>query len=143
MFHRFCLRLPRSIYEAMLAQARAELPNECVGLLAGTPDGKVRERYPLINALADPRRFESDPRSMFEAEKRRRQRNLEFLAVYHSHPASPPVPSRTDLELHYSEDVMDLIISLAPPEPVMKAYWLKQDGYDQGEFVIVDEIELL
>src|SRR5260370_2739731 len=31
----FRLRIPRNHYDAMVAQAMAELPNECCGLLAG------------------------------------------------------------------------------------------------------------
>ncbi len=127
----------------MLAHAQAELPNECVGLLAGHRDGRVVERYPLVNERADlgdgTRRFLSEPRSLFEAEKRRRAAGLEFLAIYHSHPTSPAVPSRTDLENNYSEEVMNLIISLLPPEPVVKAYWLTASDYRDAEFVIVEE----
>lgn len=133
----FRLQVPRGIYEDMIAHARAESPNECVGLLAGFPDGRVVERYPLVNALADPRRFESDARSMFQAEKRRRERDLEFLAVYHSHPASPAVPSKTDLEFNYSEEVMSVIISLLEPEPVVKAYWLTARDYRDAELIIL------
>ena len=135
----FRLQIPQALYEEMIAHARAELPNECVGLLAGRPGGMVVERYPLINALADPRRFESDARSMFDAEKRRRVRELEFLAVYHSHPTSAPVPSETDLEFNYSEDVMSVIISLQTPEPVVQAYWLTTRAYRAAGFEVIPE----
>jgi proteasome lid subunit RPN8/RPN11 len=133
----FRLQIPLAIHDALIAQARAELPNECVGLLAGLPDGLVLERYPLVNSLADPRRFLSEPRSMFEAEKKRRAAGLEFLAVYHSHPTNPAVPSRTDLENNYSEDVMCLIVSLMHPEPVVKAYWLTSANFREAEYVVV------
>lgn len=136
----FRLQVPRSIQDAMIAHAQAEQPNECVGLLAGHPDGRVVERYPLVNALADPRRFESDALSLIDAEKRRRLAGLEFLAVYHSHPTSPPIPSRidTDPDVNFWLDsgVVSLIISLLPPEPVMKAYWLKPHAYEPAEFSI-------
>lgn len=131
------LRIPLAIYEAMIQHAQTERPNECVGMLAGLPDGLVVERYPLVNALADPRRFESDARSMFEAEKSRRARGLEFLATYHSHPTSPAVPSRLDLELNYSEDIMSLIISLLPPQPIVKGFWLRSNDYREAEFAIL------
>jgi len=134
----FVLRLPRLIYDDMLRHAEAERPNECVGILAGTPDGVVIERYPLVNALASPRRFESDARSMFEAEKCRRAAELEFLAIYHSHPTSPAVPSKFDLESNYCEDVMCVIISLLPPLPDVKAYWLTATSYTIAEYQIAD-----
>ena len=127
----------------MLAQAVAEAPNECVGLLAGTPDGQVTERLPLINALADPRRFESDPRSLLAAERRRRQLGLEFLAVYHSHPTSPPIPSRTDTDPEVNfwlgSDTVSIIISLAGDTPEARAYWLAPGSYEAAEMKVIPE----
>src|SRR5438067_13873196 len=95
------LHIPGPLFEGMIEQARAEQPNECCGLLAGVTAGEagqVRCRYPLVNAAASPALFESDPRSTFDADRDMRRRGLEVLAVYHSHPTSAPVPSRTDLE---------------------------------------------
>ena len=127
---RFCLQIPESIFAEMVAQAQATLPEECVGLLAGTREGLVTHHFPLVNALAHPCRFESEPRSMFLAEKIRRQEGLEILAVYHSHPTSPPVPSRHDLSGHYSPDVQSVIISFMDTVPEVRSYWLKDDGYE-------------
>ncbi len=85
----FRLHLPRRLYEEMLAQAAAELPNECCGLLAGRVAdgvGVVEARYPLVNAAASPREYLSDGRSMFAAVRDIDRRGLDILAVYHSHP---------------------------------------------------------
>src|SRR5262249_30335244 len=52
------LQVPRSLYAEMTAQAEAEAPLECCGLLAGLIEGdvgRVVQRYPLINAAASPR----------------------------------------------------------------------------------------
>src|SRR6185369_7134750 len=100
----------------MVAQAREEFPNECCGLLAGRTEGDrglVSRRFPLINAAASPRLFESEPKSMFRAYREIELEGLQLLAVYHSHPTSAPVPSKTDLERSYSPEVMCVIISLA------------------------------
>lgn len=136
---RFCLRIPTEIFSAMLAHAQTELPNECVGLLAGIPEGVVVQRYPLVNVLADPQRFESEPRSMFLAEKARRAAGLEFLAVYHSHPTSPPTPSKHDLAWHYSPDVQCVIISLAGAEPEVRAFWLAAEQYEPAAMEVVSQ----
>ena len=123
----------------MIAQALAENPNECCGLLAGIGDeteagrvGRVVQRYPLINSLARPTAFLSDPQSMFEADRDKRQRGLEILAVYHSHPQSAPIPSQTDLAQNYSEDVMNLIVSLKGQEPELRGWWLTAAGYREA-----------
>ena len=47
------------------------------------------------------------------------------------------VPSRTDLERNYSADVMNLIISLAGSDPVARAWWLRDDGFTEADWIIV------
>ena len=127
----------------MIAHARAELPNECVGLLAGVIEagtGRVVERYPLVNSAASPREFLSQPESMFAAYRAMRERSLDVLAIYHSHPTSDPVPSRTDLERNYSADVVNFIVSLKGEPPLLRGWWLKGDGYRELEWYwIVDD----
>ncbi len=134
----FRLQIPRLIYEELLAQAIAELPNECCGLLGGTADGRVMVRYPLVNAAASPTEFLSEPRSLFLAEKDRRRRGIEFLAVYHSHPTSAAEPSRKDRERNYSPDVVNLIVSLAGAEPIVRGWRIdgeqaNEEGWDLVE----------
>lgn len=114
---------------------------ECCGLLAGViqPDGTaiVTHYFPLVNELASTSRFRSEPRSMFNAVKAMRAAGVEVLAVYHSHPAGAAVPSRTDLEQNYSEDVVNLIVGLGGPEPELRAWWLSADGYREAGWEII------
>lgn len=136
----FRLILPGPFYAALVAHAKSEAPLECCGLLAGTvgTDGTARVigQYPLVNAAASPVRFESDPRSMFDAVRAITRAGLDILAVYHSHPTSAPVPSKTDLAENYSEDVMTLIVGLTTDPPTVRAWWLTATDYREGEFAI-------
>jgi proteasome lid subunit RPN8/RPN11 len=123
--------------EEMIGHARAELPNECVGLLAGVVANGVavvRRRYALVNAAASPREFLSQPESMFAAHRDMHQRGLEILAIYHSHPSSDPVPSRTDLERNYSPEVLNFIISLKREPAVIRGWWLNSDNCREVEW---------
>lgn len=129
------LLIPRDCYEGMVAQAAAERPNECVGLLLGTPDGRVLARRPLVNALASPCRFEAEPRGLFLAEKERRARGWEYLAVYHSHPAGPCAPSRLDRERRFADDVACVIIVPGPPAEV-RAFYLTDDRAVEAEWAL-------
>lgn len=141
----FRVQLPRPLYDAMLAQAVAELPNECCGLLAGRKTenasdaaepcrGQVLRRYPLVNAAASPVEYLSDAQSMFDAVRDMRRLGLEILAVYHSHPTSDPVPSRTDLERHFSPEVVHFIISLKPGQTQVRAWWLTEVAFHEAEW---------
>ncbi|MCS6849963.1 MAG: M67 family metallopeptidase [Gemmataceae bacterium] len=138
----FRLLIPRRFHDAMLLAARSELPLECCGLLAGRVAagvGRVIEHYPLVNALASPREYESEPASMFRAVRDMRRRGIDILAVYHSHPTSPPIPSRLDLERRYSNDVVHLIISLATAPPELRGWWLTETSWREAEWDIEEE----
>ena len=135
----FRLVIPRPVYAALLGHARQVLPAECCGLLAGTVVdgiGRVTLHLPLVNALASPTEYESDPRSMLAAHKAMRQSGTDVLAVYHSHPSSDPVPSRRDRERNYSERVVNLIVGLRGAEPTVRGWWLTADGAQEAEWEV-------
>jgi proteasome lid subunit RPN8/RPN11 len=141
----FRLRIPRRFYDAMVAQALTEAPDECCGLLGGEiarnvgmeAVGQVMTIHPLVNAAKSPKEFLSEPRSMFEAVRALRAQALDILAIYHSHPTTEPVPSRTDLVRNYYEDVLNLIISLAGAAPVVRGWWLTAEQYREAEWEIL------
>jgi proteasome lid subunit RPN8/RPN11 len=85
--------VPEPVRAELVAHAREEAPNECCGLVV-LRDG-VAERYVRgRNRLASPYRYELeiDPEVWFLEDE-----GYE-LAVFHSHPETRPVPSRTDQE---------------------------------------------
>jgi proteasome lid subunit RPN8/RPN11 len=124
----------------MFAQAQAEQPNECCGILAGTVAsgaGRVVIAYPLPNALADPRRYQADTRALFHAHRDIERRGLEMLAVYHSHPTSPAVPSATDHEQWgHGEEVVCLIISLLEKPPALRGWWMMEKEHREAEWEV-------
>ena len=65
-------------------------------------DGKlVTETYPISNAReesAKRNRFLIEPAELMRGERYARERDLEVVGFYHSHPDSPAVPSQYDLE---------------------------------------------
>jgi proteasome lid subunit RPN8/RPN11 len=85
--------IPGEIRRSLEDHAREEAPNEACGILL-LRDGRA-ERYERgRNAVSSPYRFELDidPEVWFAED------DGYELAVFHSHPASPPRPSRTDIE---------------------------------------------
>ena len=81
-----------------------DYPYECCGLLLGrfAEEGKiVQETYPISNAReesAKRNRFLIQPEELMRGERYARERDLEVVGFYHSHPDSPAVPSQYDLE---------------------------------------------
>jgi proteasome lid subunit RPN8/RPN11 len=130
-----------SVLDALLIQAEAELPNECCGFLAGTRRGDIAratERFPLVNAAASPTRYEADPRDLLRAFRTMRERGLEHLAIYHSHPTSAPVPSRTDLARAFYPEVVYLIVSMLERPPHMRGWWLTETDFREAAWERVD-----
>ena len=148
----FRLLIPRHLLEGLIAQALTERPLECCGLLAGVREeakigdnstesvGRVMRRYPLINAAASPTEFLSDARSMLDADRDMRTCGLDLLAVYHSHPTSRAVPSRTDLARHWYADVICMIVSLAAAPPDVRAWWLMETEFREAEWEVIPEL---
>jgi proteasome lid subunit RPN8/RPN11 len=85
--------IPAEVRSALVEHAEAELPNEACGLLV-LKDGTAERFVPGRNRAASPYRFELevDPEIWFLEDE-----GYE-LSVVHSHPSSPPRPSRTDVE---------------------------------------------
>ena len=140
----FHLLLPAQIRNEMFSHAQAELPNECCGQLAGQvrPDGvaEVVKRYPLINTAASPIRFRSDGKDLFDASRDMRERGIELLAIYHSHPSSDPIPSATDLkENYYGLHVVNFIISLKGGTPVMRGWLLKEESFAEVDWELTSD----
>ena len=129
----------------MLAQAVAERPLECCGLLAGpavpgASERRVVRRYPLVNAAASPIEYESDSRSMLNAFKDMRRQGWDLLAVYHSHPTSPPTPSRKDIERnYYGDELVHFIISLQSAQPEVRGWHLSENHFRQAEWRVLEE----
>jgi proteasome lid subunit RPN8/RPN11 len=132
------LVIPQSLLDAVVAHARAELPNECVGFLAGRIGGGVgtaTQHLPLVNERSSPTAFLTESRSLFTAHKAMRTAATDLLVVYHSHPASAPVPSRRDLaENTYGTTAVWLIVGLAGPEPDVRCWWLEEEGFRPAEW---------
>jgi proteasome lid subunit RPN8/RPN11 len=119
------IQLKPADYTAILNHARAALPNEACGLIAGKnrDDSKTVEKvYLLTNADQSSEHFSIDPREQLAAIKDMRALGLTPLGNFHSHPASPARPSAEDIRLAFDPAASYLILSLATAEPVLKSF---------------------
>ena len=115
------ISIKRDVYDQIVAHAKADLPNEACGYLAGL-DGVVTLGYQLTNIDHSPEHFSFDPAEQFKTVKDARSKGLQILANYHSHPETPSRPSQEDIRLAFDPNILYFIISLAQQEPVVKAF---------------------
>lgn len=86
--------------------------------------------------------YEAAPEDLFAAQRQMRERGEELLAIYHSHPRSAePTPSETDVRLAYYPNAVYLIVGLAGPQPVIRAFRIseREERWEEVEYVIDDE----
>ena len=129
----FTLTIPDPLRDELIAHARAAAPLECCGLLAGTAAGVATTRFPIGNDAASATEYETNARDLLAAFRAIRARELELLAIYHSHPTSAALPSSRDIERNtYGESVVHLIIGLDRPEADVRGWWLTETGYREA-----------
>jgi proteasome lid subunit RPN8/RPN11 len=135
--------LLQTFYDRILSAAREADPAECCGLVGGSADGQARSLYPLRNVAADKFvSYEAAPEELFAAQRQMRELGEELIAIYHSHPRSAePAPSETDVRLAYYPNAVYLIVGLAGPKPVVRAFRIsEQEGHwEEVEYVIAGE----
>ncbi len=83
-------------WRIMQAHVQACLPEEACGLLAGR-EGIVQQVYCIPNVLHSPVRYRMEPRAQVGALHAIKERGLELLGIFHSHPGGPAIPSTTDI----------------------------------------------
>jgi proteasome lid subunit RPN8/RPN11 len=112
--------LPAAIRDALVAHARAELPNEACGLIAGTAPaadgGSATRWYATRNRAASPLRYEAHPDDLLRASLEIDDAGEMIWGIVHSHVRSPARPSPTDVGLAFYPDALYVLVSLAPDQ---------------------------
>ncbi|MGH2674537.1 MAG: M67 family metallopeptidase [Actinomycetota bacterium] len=133
------LEVSRSMFEEIVAHARAGLPNEACGVIAGE-DGRPVRVYPMKNAEASPVVYRFDEREQLEVFTDIEDRGWTLLGFFHSHTHTEAYPSPTDrAHAHWTDPLTGddvpaypgtryLILSLAGPEPVLRAFAFESGG---------------
>ena len=94
------LTIDQATYDAIVAHAKRDHPDEACGIVAG-PEGSDRpERLvEMVNAAGSPTFYEFDSTDLLHLYKDMDARDEEPVVVYHSHTATEAYPSRTDIGL--------------------------------------------
>jgi proteasome lid subunit RPN8/RPN11 len=125
------LRIGRRLYDEVVDHLIAAAPREGVGLLAVEPanDGgpaRAVHFFAGTNVDASRTRYTMDPAEVLDAFNMIAARDWRLGAIVHSHPATPPSPSTTDLREAFYPDALMVIVSLAGGEPEIRAWRLRQ-----------------
>jgi desampylase len=115
-----------------------DAPRECCGVLIGSAE-TVMDIAAAQNIAERPTRFLINPQDHLDAIRHARQRGLQVVGFYHSHPHSPAVPSETDRAEANYPDHLYLIVGLAAASPEIRLFRFTTDGnFQELAFVTVD-----
>ncbi|MFZ3064674.1 MAG: M67 family metallopeptidase [Nitrospirota bacterium] len=125
------LTIPKHFIDDIIIHAEAEAPLECCGILAGK-DETVTHIYKMKNTEDDPDKYFMEPKEQFAVIKDMRLKDIDMLAIYHSHPHSPARPSGVDINLAYYPDAVYIIVSLVDAaKPVIKGFLIRDGNVEE------------
>jgi proteasome lid subunit RPN8/RPN11 len=131
------LRLPRAVFDELVAHARSDFPYEVCGLLGLRPDGRV-EVMPIANAERSMRYYVMDSRELLRAMRRIEDEDL-GLVIYHSHTHTQAYPSATDVRHAAYPDALYAIVTLQDRDaPAVRAFRIRDGAIAETPVVIED-----
>ena len=122
--------IPAAMRDEIVAHARAGLPNEACGIIAGV-DGRAERFFPALPDEPSPYYYRIESRDQIRIMNEIDDAGLDLIGIYHSHVSSPAYPSRTDAEQAFWPDAVYLIVSLAGDAPELKGYRIVDFAIDE------------
>jgi proteasome lid subunit RPN8/RPN11 len=139
------LRIDQATYDAIIAHAKRDHPNEACGVVAGPAGSDRPERFvPMVNAAASPTFYEFDSLELLQLYKEMDARDEEPVVVYHSHTATEAYPSRTDIGLAAEPNAHYVLVSTREhgnsPGPVeLRSYRIIDGEVTEEDVSVIDE----
>jgi [CysO sulfur-carrier protein]-S-L-cysteine hydrolase len=110
------LSIDAAILDAIVAHARRDHPDEACGVVAGAIGSDVPNRLiPMDNAARSMTFYEFDSMEQLRVWREMDDADEEPVVIYHSHTATEPFPSRTDISFAGEPNAHYLLVSTRDP----------------------------
>jgi len=111
------LIIDKATYDAIVAHARRDHPDEACGILAGAAGSDTPSRHVAMdNAARSMTFYEFDSQEYLRVWNELDDRDEEIVVIYHSHTATEAYPSRTDADIAGWPEAHYLLVSTRDPE---------------------------
>ncbi|MCA1824786.1 MAG: Mov34/MPN/PAD-1 family protein [Mycobacteriales bacterium] len=132
------LALDRQTYDAIVAHARRDHPDEACGIVAGR-DGRPTRIIPMANAARSPTFYEFEAREQLRVFTDIEDAGEDLYVIYHSHTATEAYPSRTDVRIAGYPEAHYVVVSTRDPQAVEFRSFRINDGVVTEEPVRVED----
>ncbi len=134
------LRIDRATYDAIVAHARRDHPDEACGVVAGPTGSDRAERFiPMLNAARSPTFYEFDSLDLLKLYREMAARDEEPVVIYHSHTATEAYPSRTDVSYASEPGAHYVLVSTRDPGvEEFRSYRIVEGTITEEEVRVVD-----
>ena len=133
------LTIDQASYDAIVAHARADHPDEACGLVA-MRDGRPTRVIPMTNVERSPTFYVMDPKELFDAFRSMRDsgEDEDEFVIYHSHTATEAYPSRTDVSIAAYPDAHYVLVSTRDPVEVeFRSYRIVEGAVSEEPVTLV------
>ena len=137
------LTIARELHDKIVAHARADHPDEACGVIAGPAGSERPERFiPMTNAERSPTFYRFDSSEQFQVWKEMDERDEEPVVIYHSHTATEPYPSRTDVSYASEPCAHYVLVSTRDPEHAeLRSFRIVDGAVTEEDLRLVDVAE--
>lgn len=123
-------------YDALIAHAREEFPDEACGLLTGARDA-VKRVIRMTNTEHSPVAYVMDPKEQLKVFDEMDRDGHDLVGIYHSHTHSAAYPSATDVRMAFYPESAYVIVSLADQQaPVVRAFHIVDKQISEIEVTV-------
>ena len=137
------LSIDRATWDAIVAHARRDHPDEACGIVAGPAGSDRPVRFiPMLNAARSPTFYEFDSYDLLRLYKELDANDEEPVVIYHSHTATDAYPSRTDISYASEPNAHYVLVSTRAPDQTEFRSFRIVDGQVTEEPVEVIEVEV-
>ncbi len=113
------LQIDQAHYDAIVAHARADHPDEACGVIAGPEGSDTPVRFiPMENSARSTTFYEFDSKDLLKLYREMDDRDEVPVVVYHSHTATEAYPSRTDVSYASEPNAHYVVVSTRDPDEV-------------------------
>jgi proteasome lid subunit RPN8/RPN11 len=136
------LRIDKTTYDAIVAHARRDHPDEACGVVAGPVGSDEPRRFiPMVNAARSPTFYEFDSADLLKLYRELDDRDEEPVIIYHSHTATEARPSRTDISYASEPGAHYVLVSTRDPDTVeFRSFRIVDSIVTEEEVTVVEAL---